>query len=92
MRRVSLHCSGQFTQSLSVVRGVRLALRGVVAVMGGLHAQHRRLKRIEPEVPAHELVVVLRLAAVRAEDLRLFIQGIVVAHHCTSVTKAAKIF
>src|SRR5207237_9819961 len=56
-------------EGLVVERGVPLAASGPVVEALELHAEHRRLQLIEPEIPADERVVVLWLPAVHAQHL-----------------------
>src|SRR5437016_11029549 len=56
-------------EGLVVERGVPLAASGPVVETLELHAEHRRLQLIEPEIPADERVVVLWLPAVHAQHL-----------------------
>ena len=61
-----------------VVGGISLARRGPAVQIFQLHAQHRGLQLVDPEVAANHRVKIFRLPSVHAQDAHAFGQfGIV---------------
>src|SRR4029077_8252860 len=74
-----------------VAGGVRAAALGPGLQMRRLHAQHRRLDGVHAEIGADEVMVVLRLPPVRAEQARPASQRVVVGRDETRVAEGAEI-
>ena len=60
--------------------------------MRELHCQQRGLQRVEAEVSTHQLVIILRLRTVRAEQARPLGQRVVVGHEQSRVAECAEVF
>ena len=76
---------------LAVRRGIGAPLPVPVAQMRQLHAQHRRLQRIEPEIAADGMMHVFRLRAVIAQQPHARREPLVHGRHEPAVAKAAEV-
>src|SRR5581483_3955187 len=78
-------------EALLVARDVLAARRRVALEPRQLDAEERRLERVDPEVAAHELVEVLRLRAVRAQDAGPLGEGVVLGREEPRVPEGSEI-
>src|SRR5439155_19122549 len=78
-------------KELAVPRRVRAAARGPPREVRRLHAKDGGLQRVHPEVRADEMVVVLRIHSVRAQQARAPREAIVVGRDEAGVAEGAEI-
>ena len=71
--------------------GVALPARAPVIQMLQLHVEHRGLDLIEAEIAADERVVVLRLAAVHAQDFQALGERGIVGHAHAGIAECAEV-
>jgi hypothetical protein len=79
-------------EQLVVVGGVGLARARPVVEVLQLDHEHGRLQLVEPEVASDERVVVLRFAAVHAQNAHALVQSTIIGDARTRVAECAEVF
>src|SRR4051812_23602633 len=76
----------------SIAFGMPLPRHGPIIQMRQLHAQHRRLYRIQSAVETHEVVIVAWLLPVVSQHLQLRRKLAIIRRDESPIAKAAQVF